>query len=464
MAERERFVPQRVERLSSTLCELPWSDSDDEARFRGFTRLVSALYHFEFHSRERMIVDAWDRIAEDPVARTLVTGELTGLLDAANYTAVTMSELDDALTHESLIPLRFEVDLDDYEEMLIYRRGSRSEQVEIPRWYGVRSEQRTITVDERVVVHTRVKPQQWFDDQGIDAADRNLRPGHVSLKQFQNVPRADLEMLLPSTQVRMRPIDTTMVAVPALVSGIAVFATKLLPTLGLIFLLAGAALGFREESPDLDQTALVILLGGTVALGGFFFRQWSKVKNRRVEYLRTLSDNLYFRTLGAGPGVLHTLLSTAEEQEVAEAIVAYRFLLRAPEGRTPDELDAEIEAWFRSSYDQDIDFEIDDALWKLHRLGVVVGDGTLQARPLDEALAMLDRRWDDLFEYRSPRSDDDVDATPDDTPPSPTRTPAPLIRLRRVVDRFRGRLGDRRLRRETGETTEDHPAGAAGPE
>ena len=55
-----------------------------------------------------------------------MAAELTGLLDGANYTPVTMAELDDALANESLIPLRLEVDLDDYDELLIYRRGSRA--------------------------------------------------------------------------------------------------------------------------------------------------------------------------------------------------------------------------------------------------------------------------------------------------------------------------------------------------
>ncbi len=183
-------------------------------------------------------------------------------------------------------------------------------------------------------MHTRVKPQAWFDDHDIDPADRNLVPGHVSLKQFQNVPRADIEMLLPSAKVRFRPIDTVLVGAPALASGVAIVFTKLLSTLGLMFLLIAAWLGFRDEQPTLDQTSLVVLFGGVVTLGGFLFRQWSKLKNRRVEYLKTLTENLYFRTLGNGPGVLHTLLASAEEQEIVEVVLAYRFLLAAPEGLT----------------------------------------------------------------------------------------------------------------------------------
>lgn len=361
---------------------------------------MSALFHFDMHAREQVLSEAWhdEHTAEDD---RLIRDELVALLEDANFTTVTMAELDEALERESLIPLRFDIDLDDYEDLTIHRRGSRTETVEIPRWKGLRSVEHTMTVDENVVVHALVKPAAWFDEQGIDPADRNLEPGHRSLKQFQNVPRADIEMLLPSVQVRMRPIDTLLVGVPALVSGVVVLATKLAPTLGLIALLVGAWLGLRDETPDLDQTALVLLLGGAVTLGGFLFRQWNKLKNRRVEYLKTLSENLYFRTVGDGPGVIHTLLAAAEQQESIEVLLAYRFLLAAsPDGLTAGELDDRIEAWLAED-GSDIDFEVDDALDKLADLDLLLDDrsGRVRVPDLDDALVILDRRWDDLFRY-----------------------------------------------------------------
>ena len=434
--------------LTTELCSLTWpEDQDGTELFRSFSRLTSALYHYEFHDREQVVTEAWERVGDDPGAASLVAAELTGLLDGANYIAVTMAELDDALANESLIPLRLEVDLDDYDELLIYRRGSELDTVEIPKWMGLRSKERAITVDKRVVVYTRVKAQSWFDEREIDPAERNLVPGHVSLRQFQNVPRADIEMLLPSTRVGLRVTDSLVIGVPAVASGVAVLATKLLPTLGLIFLLVGAWLGLRDEQPEIDQAALVILLGGALTLGGFVFRQWTKLKNRRLEYLKTLTENLYFRTLAAGPGVLHTLLSSAEQQEVLEVLLAYRFLLAAPSGLTAAELDGEVETWLRGAGQGDIDFEVADAVAKLRRLEVVEGHTTIRALPLPESLALLDRRWDDLFRHQpselvAPSTVRDKRIATDGS-----RLPR-LIRLRRVIDRFRGRLGERRIERE----------------
>ena len=457
MAASERFVPQRTGQLTRDLAARPWPAGGSAEEFRAFAQLLAALYHYEFHERERRAVDAWDAITDTDgdhdVAAGAITAELSGLLDGANYVPVTMAELDDALSRESLIPLRLDVDLDDYDEVLIYRRGSHERSVTIPKLRGLRKEEKTITVDERVVVHTRVKPESWFDERGIDPPSRNLVPGHVSLKQFQNVPRADIEMLLPSTRVRFRPIDTIIVGVPAVASGIAVLATKLLPTIGLIALLVAAGLGLRDESPDLDQTALVVLLGGALTLGGFLVRQWTKLKNRRVECLKTLSENLYFRTLADGPGVLHTLLSTAEQQEVIEVLLAYRFLLDTVDGATAAELDSAIEQWLRDACQQEIDFEIDDAIGKLRRLGVVEEAGDrLQPVPLAGALQALDARWDDLFRHQP----GEAERSPAGSGSSNGSAPR-LTRLRRVVDRFTGRLGGRRMRRDGGLSATPEP-------
>lgn len=401
MGTRDRYVPRRVGRLTDELCDRPWVDGDESEHFAAFSRLVSALYHLEAHEEEQQVLDRWDRMAEDPAVAAELRAALEDLLRDANYTEVTDAELHEAMERESLIPLRLEVDLDEYEQLLICRRDSRREEVEVPKWKGLRHEQRTITVEDRVVVLAKVRPSEWFEERGIDPAKRNLVPGRVTLKQFQEVPRADIEMLLPSTRVRYRPIDTAMVAIPAVASGIVVLATKLLPTIGLIMVLFGAWVGLRDQQPELDQAALVVLLGGVITIGGFLFRQWSSVKNRRVNYLKTLSEVLYFRTLADGPGVLHILLSSAAQQQVVEVLLAYRFALDRPGGQTVAELDRRVEEWLAEVCARDIDFEVDDAVAKLVELDLIEPGPQIVPVSLPVALSSLDRRWDDTFHHPS---------------------------------------------------------------
>ena len=81
-------------------------------------------------------------------------------------------------------------------------------------------------------------------------------------------------------------------------------------------------------------------------------------------------------------------------------LLAYRFLLAAPRGLTVVELDTQVETWLRDAGQGDIDFEVTDAVSKLRRLEVIDGRFTMQAVPLPDSLALLDRRWDDLFRHQ----------------------------------------------------------------
>jgi hypothetical protein len=221
------------------------------------------------------------------------------------------------------------------------------------------------------------------------------------IKLFQNVPRSDLEMVLPNVKVGMRRIDKLFIGVPAAVSGIIVIATKLLAPLGLLLLLLGFWLGIRDEPVTIGQTALVSTGAGLIAFGAFLVRQVTKFMNRKIMFMKALSENLYFRNLDNDAGVFHHLLDAAEEAEAVEALLAYHFLRIAPEPLTSGELDGQVEAWLARRWDAPIDFEVADGLRKLRELSLIVedGEGRLSVVGLDEAKRRMDHAWDDLFDY-----------------------------------------------------------------
>lgn len=228
-------------------------------------------------------------------------------------------------------------------------------------------------------------------------------PGSTVLKLFQDVPKADIEMLFPNTQVRMRWIDKLLIGVPAVISGIIVASTKLITTIGLLVLLVGFYLGIRDEPVELDQTTLVTLGAGLGSLGGYLTRQFTKFKARKMEFLKTLSDNLYFRNLDNDAGVFHNLLDAAEEEETKEAILGWYFLREAGHPLTMEALDNRVETWFRERLDCALDFEVDDGVDKLLRLGLAESDhGRLTAVAPGAALRRLDERWDEMFTYGRP--------------------------------------------------------------
>jgi hypothetical protein len=142
----------------------------------------------------------------------------------------------------------------------------------------------------------------------------------------------------------------------------------------------------------ISQQQLIALGLGLGIFGGFVFKEWSKFKNRKIGFMKALADNLYFKNLDNNAGVFHHLVDIAEEEEFKEAILAYYFLLTSTQPLSEDELDKAIEHWFASEQNINLDFEVDDALRKLIRFGLVTcQDNKYTALSLNGAKSYLDR-------------------------------------------------------------------------
>lgn len=416
IAPGQRFIPVRQSDLVGLLTDDGRLPPDDQDAFHSLADLLDATVHFEFRTRLETLKDAYAPFRHDPDTRTihdhdptqladarrqLVDG-LVDLLDDANFERIEIDEIHQAFEEESLLSVRVEVDFDDLDEVLVYRRGENVREQEVESWGGLRKRMVTFTNYEKVLIFVTFKDAAHFGDRETDADALPFDPGSTVIKLFQDVPRADIEMLFPNTEVKMRRVDKFLIGVPALVSGIIIAATRLAATLGLILLLFGFWLGVREEPIELDQSTLVALGAGLGALGSYLIRQFAKYKARQMEFMKTLSDNLYFRNLDNDAGVFFNLLDAAEEEEVKEALLAWYFLRTVDGPRSREELDQAVETWFVDELGIRFDFEVADGVEELHRLGLVEGeDDTLTAVPAQEALRRLDARWDQLFEHSS---------------------------------------------------------------
>jgi hypothetical protein len=123
-----------------------------------------------------------------------------------------------------------------------------------------------------------------------------------------------------------------------------------------------------------------------------------------LRYQKQLADTVYFRNLANNAGVLDLLVGAGEEQDAKEAFLAYWALRRAGGALAKAEIDRAAEAFLRERFALEIDFEIQDALAKLERLGLVTREGEAYAAvaPAD-ALARLDAAWDGLFNFSTRR-------------------------------------------------------------
>jgi len=409
----ERFIPLRRQDVVE-LCRRRVADAGGDAlHFVHAARLLEALFHHDFHADLEALKDLYAPFnpdldarlltAPDPgeaaVRRTELTSALERVLERANFERITDADLRAALDEESLFRIRLHVDFEDFEQVLFYRRGETPRHETIPRLFGLLKREIDFTSYDRVVVFVAFRDADWFAARG--RRELPFQPGATLLKMFRNVPRADLEMLFPNTEVRMKLADKLMIGVPAAASGVALLVTKLGPTLLLVGSLLAFWLGLHDREVVLDQAALLALAAGMGTLGGFLFKQFSSFKNRKIRFMKTLADSLYFRNLDNNAGVFHRLVDAAEEEECKEALLAWTFLLTTDRPLSARALDAAIEAFLHEQIDGPVDFEIDDALAKLERLGLVgtEPDGTLTALAPERAARRLDEIWDGLYRF-----------------------------------------------------------------
>ena len=330
----ERFIPFRKTSIV-TMCadEVP---AEERASFQAFAELLASLVHHEFRARLEALKDTYTPSNPDTDTRTIVeldpiesqtaqqrlVDELTALAQDANFERISTDDLDRAFVEESLMNVRLEADFDDFEQVVFYRRGEQTRQEEVKSLFGLRRRTITFTNYRKELVYVKFKGPSHFKARGRDVDDLPFSPGSTIIKLFQDVPRADLEMLFPNARVRMRPIDKLLIGVPAVASGVIVVVTKIIAALIPVLLLLGFWLGIREEPVQLDQGQLVALGAGLMAFGSYMVRQFTKLKNRKFQFMKALSDNLYFRILANGSGVFHHRLDAAGGYECKEALFA----------------------------------------------------------------------------------------------------------------------------------------------
>ncbi|MEH6575905.1 MAG: TMEM143 family protein [Amphritea sp.] len=398
-----RFIPYRKHDIVE-MCLQDKQLAGQEDAFRNLYYMLGSVFHFEFHQIIEALKDTYAAIDPDSDTRQYENAErlsdlefaelLGGLLEKANYEQVTQADLDAALSESSLFKIRLQVGFDDFSEVLLFCRGESIRQESVPRWMGLDSKIIEFTNYERVVVYIRFRDDYVQSKQQLPSC----KPGATLLKLFKNVPKADLEMLFPNTRVRMRTVDKLLIGIPAMVSGGIVLTTKMGASLVLLGSLFGFWLGLSRDSVELDKAALLALLAGGGALGGYLWKQFNSFKNRKLKFMQVLTQNLYFKNLDNNAGVFHRLADDAEEEECKEAILAYYFLLISKQPLSRAELDKKIEEWLMSPWCCRVDFEIEDALDKLIALGLVTEvSRKLSAIPIVEATKKLDRRWDDYF-------------------------------------------------------------------
>lgn len=298
------------------------------------------------------------------------------LRDAA-YTELGREELESSVGVYSQWGVPLHVDFDVFDAIVVYARGDVVGKRSKRMWQKLyREVVLDVSIYQRVVVMFKLRDGFRTED---DLDDKLLH-----LRMFKNIPKQDIDMLLPGTRVKFSWLDHMRNVVPSL-GGISVTLFKI------------ARIGLFVAAITLNIAA--VLAGLFIALVGYMIRSVVNHRNAKNRYMLNLTRSLYYQKLDSNAGVACRLLEEAETQRHRECILAYYAILSAGEPISQRRFRRRVERMVREMVDVEIEFRAADSLELLTIWGLIHQDpdGRLQTCQPDEALKRIGQYWDSLF-------------------------------------------------------------------
>ncbi|XP_027153800.1 uncharacterized protein LOC113753760 isoform X2 [Coffea eugenioides] len=220
----------------------------------------------------------------------------------------------------------------DNEEDCIFVERIRLENMEI----SFRSLLSKITIQEptfdRIIVIYRQAGTQLKPERGI------------FVKHFKNIPMADMEIVLPEKKnPSLTPMDWVKFLISAVVGLVAVVGSL--------------------EVPKADLWVIFAIK----LLELFSFQQ------NMATYQSLITQSMYDKQLDSGKGTLLHLCDDVIQQEVKEVIISF-FILMEQGKATLQDLDLRCEELIKDEFGETCNFDVNDAVQKLEKLGIVARD------------------------------------------------------------------------------------------
>lgn len=412
---REKFIPVTATALMDRLTAAgAWPNGEARPVRRFFryldywrrnchnAKLMELLQTYEPFSPDSdlLMTRSFSR-EEKRVMQDRVVQELEEILVQANYERIDPNDVEVILTRESHYGLDLHVDFSAFEECLIYYRGAstktdqrrtfrkfyRKEEFEVPIFQRLCLLFKLKPFDERVREIMAAKNVSRRDAEKLVNRMRAELPPEVNdqniyLKLFKNIPRTDIEMCFPNPRVRFRALDKLKLGLSA--GG----------GLGMGLVSAAGKIALVASNPIAAATA-------AAGLGGIAFRQVLAFFNQKQRYMVVLAQNLYFHAMADNRGVMIKLTDRAAEEDVKEEMLLYTVLVKERANRRDlPAIDHAIEEYLQSSFGVTVDFDLEDALDRLVRDGLVheTEDGTLTTMDPVRAAEHLDAKWDTFLD------------------------------------------------------------------
>ncbi|KAJ6956384.1 hypothetical protein NC652_007458 [Populus alba x Populus x berolinensis] len=192
---------------------------------------------------------------------------------------------------------------------------------------------------DRIIVVYRPAPTKSKTERGI------------YVKHFKNIPMADMEIVLPEKKnPGLTPMDWVKFLVSAVVGLVAVIGSV--------------------EMPKADLWVIFAVLSTVV---GYCAKTYFTFQQNLAAYQNLITQSMYDKQLDSGRGTLLHLCDDVIQQEVKEVIISF-FILMEQGKATRQDLDLRCEELIKEEFGESCNFDVDDAVEKLEKLGIVARD------------------------------------------------------------------------------------------
>ncbi|MFK8111960.1 MAG: DUF3754 domain-containing protein [Rubripirellula sp.] len=376
----ETFIPLQVKPLIEYLLARGELSPDRENAFRQACDDIDNIVHRQTSSYHTRFSQAYipldpDSDTKNPAAQGTVPAEQsptetdseTSSETAASTTAdVAITVCDEALIQAGYQKLSQEdiekcvgvasqwgvplhVDFDVFQRLEVFARGDIV-------GTRVRRRIRKLYCQEQVAVPIYQRMVVLFQLCDDDSSAESLSATSLHLRMFKNIPKQDIDMLLPGTKIRLSGMDRIKIVLPSL-SGFLMSLRKIELIIKTVLLFAAIALNWTA--------ILLALVLGYVVKSVF---SYSQTKNR---YQLNLNRNLYFQKLDTNAGVAYRMIQQAHRQSVVELTLAYYAIASSSEPISTRRLRRKCERLVRESIDVEVDFQVDRSVALLLQMKVV---------------------------------------------------------------------------------------------
>ncbi|CAL5185501.1 unnamed protein product [Lathyrus oleraceus] len=207
-------------------------------------------------------------------------------------------------------------------------------------------------------------------------ASSNSKPDRgIFVKHFRNIPMADMEIVLPEKKnPGLTPMDWVKFLGSAMVGLVAVV-----------------------SSLQAVTTDLMVIGAVLSTVGGYCVKTYFTFQQNLAAYQDMITQSMYEKQLDSGRGTLLHLCDDVIQQEVKEVVISF-FILMEQGRATRQELDQGCEELIKEEFNETCNFDIDDAVHKLEKLGIVTRDpiGRYQCVGLKRACEIIGTPTEEL--------------------------------------------------------------------